>query len=96
MSEPRYEREGGHRFGDQRDLQRYQHAGCGRARGRSRSALPFGVHHEASNTIYIVDNNGAMAPQLSVLNGATCDGLDRKSEFPSMTRRSPSVYGMCE
>ncbi len=56
-----------------------QHAGCGRATATVKvGPYPFGVAiNEASNTIYIVDNNGGDGPaSLSVLNGATCDAAN--------------------
>lgn len=56
-----------------------QHTGCGRALATVKvGPYPFGVAiDQASNTIYIANNNGGDGPaSLSVLNGATCDATN--------------------
>ncbi len=59
-----------------------QHTGCGKTLATVQVGnFPFGVVvDQASNTIYVADNNGGDGPAtLSVINGATCDATDTSS-----------------
>jgi YVTN family beta-propeller protein len=56
-----------------------QHLGCGKALATiTVGPFPFGVAiDQASNTIYVADNNGGTGPaSLSVIKGATCDATN--------------------
>jgi YVTN family beta-propeller protein len=56
-----------------------QHSGCGKALATIKvGPFPFGVAiDQATNTIYVADNNGGDGPaSLSVIKGATCDATN--------------------
>ena len=56
-----------------------QHTGCGQTPAPvTVGPAPFGIAvNQATNTIYVANNNGGDGPSsLSVINGATCDGTN--------------------
>jgi YVTN family beta-propeller protein len=56
-----------------------QHTGCGQTPATvTVGPAPFGIAiNQATNTIYVANNNGGDGPaSLSVINGATCDGAN--------------------
>jgi DNA-binding beta-propeller fold protein YncE len=70
-----------------------QHTGCGQTPATvTVGPAPFGIAtNQATNTIYVANNNGGDGPaSLSVINGATCDG----SNTTGCGKTPPAIPGV--